>query len=307
MNLRAVDLNLFPVFEAIYAERSLTRAGETLNMTQPAVSNALARLRAAFGDPLFARSGKGMAPTAAAEALIGPVRESLARLSAGLDERGQFDAATSERIFNVAIRDTAASAVLPALANRIETAAPNVRFQFHAVDRTESPHELAARRLDFVIDTPDLARSELGSELLHRDRFVVVMRKGHPAEKGRLTLKRFLELRHVTASSRRVGRTIVDLALQRIGERIKPVMRLAHYQPGFPIVAGSDLVLLAPMALAQLYDLVWKELPFEAPTLDLYLYWRRNLSEEPAMRWAREQLLASAGKSAERKVLAQRA
>lgn len=294
MNLRTVDLNLFPVFEAIYAEHSLTRAGEMLNMTQPAVSNALARLRAAFDDPLFVRSGRGMAPTAAAAALIGPVREALARLSAGLDERGQFDAATSEQVFNIAVRDTAGSTVLPAFAKRIEKIAPRVRFQCHAVDRAEAAHELASRRLDFAIDTPDVARSELASALLHRDRYVVVMRKGHPAAKGKLTLKKFLALRHMTASSRRVGRTMADLALQRIGERIKPVIRLVYYQSGFHIVQDSDLVLLAPLGVAKRYDVIWRDLPFDAPTLDLHLYWRRTLSDEPALRWAREQLLAAA-------------
>ena len=108
MKLTGIDLNLFVVFEAIYTERNLTRAAGILNVTQPAVSNALARLRASFDDPLFARRGGVMAPTPVAQSLIQPVRQALARLRSGLDQRAQFDPLTSARVFHIAMRDTSA-------------------------------------------------------------------------------------------------------------------------------------------------------------------------------------------------------
>src|SRR5262245_50812510 len=133
MNLRGIDLNLLPVFEAVYVERSLTRAGEVLNVTQPAVSNALARLREAFGDPLFVRAGRGVAPTPKAQTLISPVREALTRLRSGLDPASAFDPKTSERAFNIASRDTSSSIIMPALAKKLGKVAPLVRINCHVV------------------------------------------------------------------------------------------------------------------------------------------------------------------------------
>ena len=104
LKLTGIDLNLFVAFEAIYAERNLTRAADILSVTQPAVSNALARLRATFGDPLFERRGGAMVPTAVSQSLIGPVRQALARLRSGLDQRTAFDPAISDRVFHIALR-----------------------------------------------------------------------------------------------------------------------------------------------------------------------------------------------------------
>ena len=296
MNLRSIDLNLLPVLEAIYVERSLTRAGEVLHVTQPAISNALARLRKAFGDPLFVRSARGMTPTPAAEALIGPVREALAKLRSGLDSRASFDPKTSDRTFNLAMRDIAPSMLMPVLARRLDQAAPGVRIHCHQVDRSDIPAELASGRLDFAIDIPALARPDLDSSPLFSDRLVCVLRRGHPAAKQRLTLKRFLEMRHVVVSSRRSGRTLTDEALSRVGERLRPVMRLPHYQPAFHVVMSSDLALVAPLYLARRYHVARLEVPFRAAGLDLLLFWRRAAADEPAMRWARGELVAAAAR-----------
>jgi DNA-binding transcriptional LysR family regulator len=296
MNLRSIDLNLLPVLEAIYVERSLTRAGEVLHVTQPAISNALARLRKAFGDPLFVRSARGMTPTPAAEALIGPVREALAKLRGGLDPRATFDPMTSDRTFNLAMRDIAPSMLMPVLAGRLERAAPGVRIQCHQVDRSEIPAELASGRLDFAIDIPALARPDLDSSPLFSDRLVCVLRRGHPAARQKLTLKRFLDMRHVVVSSRRSGRTLTDEALSRVGEKLRPVMRLPHYQPAFHVVMSSDLALVAPLSLARRYDVARLDLPFQAAGLDLLLFWRRAAADEPAMRWVRGELIAAAAR-----------
>ncbi len=299
MNLRAIDLNLLPVFEAVYLERNLTRASEALNVTQPAVSNALSRLRAALNDPLFVRSGRGMLPTPAAQSLIGPVREALTKLRSGLDPQASFDPSTSDRIFNIAVRDTAASAIVPMLTNRLQRAAPLVRIHCHLVERPEIPVELATGRLDFAIDIPALARPELESASLMTDRLVCILRRNHPACTGKLTLRRFLGLRHIAVSSRRSGRTLIDEALSRVGEKLRPVMRLPHYQPAFHCVMSSDHALVAPASLALRYEVAVRDLPFEATSLDLLLFWRRDAAEEPANRWMRGELVAAAAAAEE--------
>jgi DNA-binding transcriptional LysR family regulator len=295
MNLRSIDLNLLPVFEAVYVERSLTRAGEVLHVTQPAVSNALARLRAAFGDPLFVRAGRGVVPTPAAQTLIGPVREALTRLRAGLDPAAAFDPKTSQRVFNIAARDTSSSAILPVLMKKLQQSAPEVRLQCLTVERQDIPLELAAGRLDFAIDLAILARPDLDSAPLVTDRWVCVLRRDHPKAKRKLTLQTFLALNHITASSRRSGRTIVDEALSRHGERMRPAIRLPQYQPAFHIAMSSDLALVAPLSLAKRYDVAIRDLPFETPSLDLLLFWRRDTGDEPALRWMRGEVVAAAG------------
>ncbi len=136
MNLRSIDLNLLPVLEAVYDERSLTRASEILRITQPAVSNALSRLRTHFEDPLFVREGRGVKPTAMAEALMPAVRDALDRLRTGLEPRSVFEPSRSTRVFNISARDAGSFLIAPALAARLEEAAPGVRISWSQLHRS---------------------------------------------------------------------------------------------------------------------------------------------------------------------------
>ena len=293
MNLRGIDLNLLPIFEAIYTERSLTRASEVLHVTQPALSNALVRLRRAFGDPLFIRSGRGMTPTPEAEQLIGPVRDAMTRLRSGLDRGQGFEPQLSERAFNVAAGDVATSALAPTLARELATTAPRVRFFFHQIDRAAVPIELAARRVDLAIDIPALVQADLESQPLIEDPYVCVLRRGHPHGRKRMTLPRLLALSHVAVSRRRGGRTVVDLALNKLGERLHPVMRFPHYAAAFHVIETTDFALIVPQSLARLHNVEILELPLNGLTLVLNLYWRRDTDRDPASVWAREQLTAA--------------
>lgn len=295
MNLRTLDLNLLPVFEAIYAERSLTRASETLNVTQPAVSNALTRMRAHFGDPLFVRSARGMAPTSMAEALIGPVRDALSRLRAGLEQQAKFDPATSARVFNVAVRDTSAFVFGPPVMQMLEREGPGIRINWRHINREETASELSSGRIDFAIDVRLAGKIGIESSPLMVDRYVCAMRPGHPAANRRLTLDQFLSLQHLSVSSRRAGRSIVEEALRRIGSRFNPVSHLSHFLPAIRIVMTSDCVLMAPQRLVNSFDVVTRQLPFDAPPLSLYLYWKSEAGEDPGLRWLRHQLTEAAG------------
>ncbi len=293
MNLRGIDLNLLPIFEVIYTERSLTRASEVLHVTQPALSNALVRLRRAFGDPLFIRSGRGMTPTPEAEQLIGPVRDAMARLRAGLDRGLGFDPKSSERAFNIAAGEVATSALAPILASGLMAEAPRVRFFFHQTDRAAIPLELASRRLDFAIDIAALTQSDLESRPFMEDPYVCVLRRGHRAARQKLTLELLLRLTHVAVSSRRGGRTVVDLALNRTGERLRPVMRFPHYSPAFHVVTTTDFALIAPLSLARIHDVVIRPLPLDGLNLMLHLHWRRDTDKDPACVWARDHLVSA--------------
>lgn len=294
MNLRAIDLNLLPVFEAVFTEGGITRAAERLNLTQPAVSNALARLRTAFDDQLFVRCAEGMAPTPAAKAMIGPVREALAQLRTGLDRQAAFDPSKSTRVFNIASGDIGMLALLPALSRRLAEANAKTAFHWLQAPRQEIATEFAAGQVDLAIEIPAFARPDLASEHLFSDRYVCVMRKDHPRAAGRFTLTHFLALSHIAVSTRRRGKGVVDVALGRIGQRLAPAMRMPHFQPAFHAVMASDLALVAPLSLAQRYDVAIRELPVETPELDLILFWRRDAAGDAGLAWARDLLIAVA-------------
>jgi DNA-binding transcriptional LysR family regulator len=294
LNLRTVDLNLLPIFEAIYAERSLTRAGETLHLTQPAVSNALVRLRAALDDPLFVREARSMVPTPAAEALIGPVREALTRLRSGLGARARFEPGSSQRVFNVAMGDVAAATIAPVIARRL-AATPGVRFNIVQIERSKVAHELGTGGVDFAVDIPVVARADLESASMGKSaRYVCALRRDHPAARGKLTLPRFLALQHVLVSSRRSGRTALDHALAAVGERVRAAMRMAHYHAAFEVVKAGDMALTAPHSIAQQFDVALRPLPFAVPSHGFHLFWRRDARHDPAHVWGRQALLEAA-------------
>lgn len=298
MNLRTLDLNLLPVFEAIYAERSLTRASETLHVTQPAVSNALTRMRAHFGDPLFVRSSRGMAPTSMAEALIGPVRDALSRLRAGLEQQGKFSPATSTRVFNIAVRDVGVFTLGPPMMRLLQAQGPDIRINWRQINRADMVAELASGRMDVAIDVPLVAKGEIESAPLMTDHYVCVMRRGHPAAKRTLDTDKFLALPHLSVSSRRAGRSIVEEALRRLGRRFNPVSRLSHFLPALQIVMTTDCVMMMPQTLTQNAAVTVRKLPFDAPPLQLNLYWKSEAAEDSGLRWLREQLLKAARSSA---------
>src|SRR5262245_41160014 len=188
MNLNSIDLNLFVAFDVIYSERNLTRASEVLNITQPAVSNTLARLRTTFGDKLFVRTGNAMVPTPVAQSLVGPVRQALRQLRASVDQLKSFDPATSEKIFNISLGDAAATILMPELAGVIRRLAPHVKIICSQVDRREIASELASGDLDFALDIPELEKPDLNGVDILRDRHVCVLRHGHPFAKRAMTL-----------------------------------------------------------------------------------------------------------------------
>lgn len=291
MNLNRIDLNLFVVFETIYAERNLTRASEVLSLTQPAVSNALARLRATFADPLFVRTGRVMAPTPVAHNLIGPVRQALRALRTSISQREQFDPMTAERTFHIALRDAASAVLMPDLMLALRAKAPRLKVHCHQVDRREIALELAAGALDFAVDIPEVAKPDISSAPLLEDRYVCVLRKGHAMARGPLSLERYLAFEHVTISGRRRGRSFVDIALSRLGRQTNSVLRLPHFQPAFHVVMRTDMALSAPLSLAKRYDVAVKELPFEAPPLRSLLFWHRNADLDPANAWLRAEII----------------
>ena len=287
MRLDRFDLNLLVLFEAVYEEGNFTRAAERLNVAQPTVSNAIRRLREAFDDPLFVRSGHGVAPTPLAMRLIAPVRQSLRQMQAALDGNMTFDPALSDRTFRISVGEVQANLVLPNLARALRDQAPGVKVHAFQSDRREIKEGLATGALDLAIDIPRLSSAQLSRSPLMLGDYVCALRKGHPGARGKLTVERFAALDFVTVSSRQTGSTLLELALNRVGVRVEPALRTQYYLPALRTVEISDYALVVPRSMTAQFAVTVKELPFELDIEGAFLYWHRSAEGDPANGWLR--------------------
>lgn len=294
MHVSRFDLNLFVVFDAIYTEGSLTKAARVLNLTQPAVSHALGRLRDRLNDPLFVRQGSRMEPTMRARAMIVPVRDALGSLQQCLSEEGRFDAQSSARTFVLGLRDGLESTLLPLLVSRCLALAPNVRLQSLTVRRRQMAAELASGRLDLACDVLLPQPETVEHKPVLSGPMQVLMRNGHPLANG-LDLAAYLDARHVLVSSRQEGPGLEDMGLARQGYRRNIHLRCQHYQAAIRTVQQTDLLLTLPASLAQGLShegVTLVPFPAELPSMEMHLYWHRDQNADPAHAWLREQVLA---------------
>ena len=294
MKLQNFDLNLFVAFEAIYTHGNLTQTAQVLNVTQPAVSNTLARLRERLGDPLFIHAGKKMNPTPMAQKMIGPVRQALRLLQSGISAEEEFDPATSEKIVRIAIGDIGETILLPSLVDRLHQAAPLMKIQAFYVPRRSIAKKLSLGEIDFAVDIPLLATSQLMQVKLMSDEQVCVVGRGHPlAGKTELSIGDYLSMAHILVSSRQQGGGIVDVELSKQGLSRQIAIRLQHYQAAFHMLQRADFALTAPLQLSRMYDCRVFPLPLTVPNLDLHLYWHISTDRTMTNIWLREQILAA--------------
>lgn len=291
MDLNKVDLNLFVVMDAIYAESSLSGAARRLYVTQPAVSAALGRLRDLFGDPLFVRNGRQMVPTPATENIIRQVRDALALMRSSIDQTYHFTPSTEERTFRFGMSDLAESIVLPSLYKVFEREAPNLRLQVMQLNRREALRSLSAGQLDFVIDAPVLANEQLCHCPLFSGEYVAIVREDHPVLTQELTLERYLQLAHLHVSSRTTGLGYVDYALERLNVKRRIVLRTQHYLMAGKLVAETDLCATVLSYFADFPGTRMLTLPFELEPQGHHLYWHHNRDSDPAIRWIKDTIL----------------
>ena len=292
MNLSKVDLNLFIVFDAIYTEANLTRAGQIVGITQPAVSNALSRLRDTFNDPLFVRTAQGMVPTPMAQYIIGPVRNALQLLRVSVQESRIFNPLQANKTFRISMTDLIEAVILPPLFQRLRRQAPAVQIESFLAKRRETTKELAAGRIDFAVDAPLNTDPQVRHVKLLEDRYVCAMRKGHPLAKDKISLDDYLSLTHIHISSRRSGLGLVDLALGKMGIQRKIALRSQHYLMASQVMQQTDMAMTVPESFAHRHGLHAVDLPVnDVPAQETHLYWHESTDQDPANRWMREQMI----------------
>jgi DNA-binding transcriptional LysR family regulator len=291
MNVSEVDLNLLRVFDAVLRERRVTAAAVRLGLTQPAVSNALARLRLLFGDALFVRTPAGMDPTPLARTLSDPVRQALALLESALARGAGFDPATSVRAFRFYMSDLGQIEFLPPLVERVRRLAPDVHLEALALDVQDINGALAAGTLDLAVGFLPGLGPPLRRRALFRDRYLCLMRADHPAVAERLTRKRFLEASHalVTYSG---GHRVIEETLERAGLARHIALRVPHFTVVPMVLERTDLILTLPARIARLYERRggFKALPppVPIPPAEVALHWHERFDGDPGNRWLRE-------------------
>lgn len=293
MHYRRYDLNLLVVLSAIFEEGSITRASEKLNLTQPAVSHALARLRDVFQDPLFVRRGSAMVPTPMARQIAERVRGALVSLSA-LTEPDAFDPTRHGRVFRLALRDVFESVVLPPLMDELERQGSPIVIHSVRTDRDDIEGELRRGAIDLAVDVPFLTEPEIVSERVAQDPLLVVARDGHPALAGGLDLDTYMAQGHIQVSIRRSGPGLADPELNRLGLRRRIRLRCQHYFAACEVVRRTDLLLTMPGHYARVMAAVVPNrllpFPLELPRLDAVMYWHGSMTDDPASRWLRGRL-----------------
>ncbi len=289
MNVSDVDLNLLRVFDAVARERQVTAAAVRLGLTQPAVSNALARLRGLFGDALFVRTPAGMDPTPFARELAESVRQALALLESALARGAGFDPATSARAFRFYMSDLGQIEFLPPLVERVRRAAPGVHLEAVALDPEAIGGALAAGALDLAVGfLPGLA-PPVRRRALFRDPYVCLMRADHPIEN--LTKKRFLEASHALVIYRG-GHRVIEEAIERAGIARRIALRVPHFTVVPMVLERTDLILTLPSRVARVFERrgKFKALPppVPIPPAEVAVHWHERFEGDPGNRWLRE-------------------
>ena len=290
MNLNKIDLNLFAVFDAIYTAGSLTKAAEILCITQPAVSNSLARLRQLTNDQLFVRAGHKMAPTPIAQNMIVPARQALKLLHTCVQERQTFDPTLSEKVFNFASHDILEASIMPRLVIRLQEVAPNLALTNFDMAGDQVVAAMASGTLDFYAGATAISDPQVRKEIIARDKLVVVAKKEHPKLVDGLDLTAFLSLGHVTVATQKYEKNQVDVALDRLGEKRQVKLSGQHYLTVPSVVVKTDLVACLPYHMAKHYDVALYDLPVDVPAIEYFLHWHVSADQDLAHIWMREQI-----------------
>lgn len=299
MNLNEIDLNLFTIFDVIYTERNLTKAGKVLGITQPAVSNALSRLRATFDDHLFTRTANGMMPTPVAQNVITEVRQALTLLRVSVREGHNFEAKTATKRFNISMRDIFEVTFLPGLLTAFREEAPSIRLHSCYTYPNELIHNLSSGYLDLAIETSISVPQNLHHVKIHEVPFVCVARNDHPILKDQITLQQYVEAEHIHITNGKEDTTHLDSALTQQGISRNIIFTGHSYFVTSLLILQTNAVLTIPETLAERYaaylDIQVLPLPIEVAPLETYMYWHDNVHEDPANKWLRGKLLESTG------------
>lgn len=291
--LRQLDLNLLVIFDALMRERNVSRAAQLCFLSQPAMSNALKRLREMLDDPLLVRTANGMVPSPRAQALEGPIRSMLNQLGNQLQPADTFDPATTQRRFCIALTSYGENLLLPEISRVFSEQAPEAHLDTSRLGKNFPLDELERGEIDLVIGVqaylPPL--KQLESRPYRKERMVCLARRKHRRSES-LSLEQFLAHRHIYPSPLGLSTNIVDNWLEQQGVKRDIAISTHSYLVAARIAADSDYLLSLPYRMAeqlsQLLPLSILEPPAGLPAFELDLIWHPLYAKEPAIRWLLE-------------------
>jgi DNA-binding transcriptional LysR family regulator len=311
-NFRTLDLNLLRVFDQVMSERNLTRAAHNLAMTQPAVSNALNRLREAVGDKLVVRSGYGVEPTPKALAVWPAIADALRQIESSLSP-GEFVPAQANRTFILAMADATAAELMPGLVEITMREAPGVSLRVLPLSTRDPRRLLDEGEMDLAVGFFPTVLAELTGEeqagrlpafdhqRLFGGEYVCVMRNGHPLAHVPLTIERYCEAHHLRVSFTGRPFGFVDEALTALGRQRHVVLTVNQFFTAGRVVATSDLITVLPRHFISVtgmeHEFTLRELPFGLPPVLVHSLWHRRQSQRGDHAWLRAAVLAATHKA----------
>ena len=287
MHINDIDLNLLRIFDAVYRQRSVSHAAEALALSQPAVSQGLSRLRLVMKDALFTRAGRGVAPTAQAEALAHAVQQALVLVSEALHGVEHFDPASARRTFRLHMSDIGESEFLPGLMREVRRRAPEVRIETRQLEYAQIENALDTGQIDAAFGyLPGVEHTR--QQRLFMERYVVLARADHPALTARPSLKCLAQLDYVVV--RQHTETVRLLDTMQLQGRIR--LSTPHFMVIPAIIGATDLAVLLPLRIAAKFAKAGRfkvgQPRWGLADFSVGLHWSARAQNDPAQRWLRE-------------------
>ncbi|MEO0920168.1 MAG: LysR family transcriptional regulator [Pseudomonadota bacterium] len=291
-NVRNTDLNLLVVFDAVMAERNVTKAGERIGLAQPSMSNALSRLRALFDDDLFVRTPSGMMPTQVALDAADHVRAAIIAAEDAISVATAFDPQTHEGRITLLTSDLMELTVVPDIVRALRNLAPGIRLKTLGLVRGQIADDLDAGHADVALCPISNIPTRFHHQVLCEEPFAAIARFDHPILDGPVTLDEFLAHKHALLSHRSDGKGIIDEVLAAKGLTRDVAVSVSNFATLPPLVVETNVIAVLPRRLAAKADkelpVTMFELPFEVPTVQSKLIWGRAADRSPMQIWFRK-------------------
>ena len=291
MELKDIDLNLLVIFNQLLAERKVSKVAENLGLGQPAVSNALARLRKLFGDELFLRTSTGMQPTPFADQLAESIGYALGMIHGAVNAKTSFDPASSKRSFSIGMTDIGEIYFLPLLMEKIQKVAPSVSISTVRNTAINLKDAMEAGHIDLAIGLLPQLKAGFFQRRLFMQQYVCMFRKGHPLDKRKILPSDFFAADHVAIVSAGTGHGKVDEILDSSSPQRKVKLTVPHFVAVGHILQSTDLVATVPERLAERmakpFNLKYVDHPVKLPQIAINLFWHAKYHKDPANQWLR--------------------
>lgn len=296
--MKTTDLNLIPLFVAIYEESNLSKAARRLGISQPAVSKGLARLREIYGDPLFHRVNSGVSATVFASDMYPAMAAALKNFQTTLSSARDFNPKTAQKIFSIACISTASYELMPRLIKRIRANAPYIGLEVHPLFTRDYETDLRLQRYDLIVDMRPHSTSLLKHEVISKERLMIICSRAHPRIGDTIDLNQFLAEEHVVVSRWQSRSSLLsERELPEIKTR-RIIYRAAGAMEMLPVIDNSEFIGIVPdstyQAFKSKYNIKALAAPFARTEHDLCAIWHPSRHTEASHQWLRNQLKLAA-------------